>query len=211
MPASFRALILGALLFALAATPYPADAACTLQEAIMLPLSPCEWQRFRPRPGGPDPNASPCLPLTLTGTDSADRLEGEQGDDLIVGKKGADVLTGSWGDDTLKGGRGADTLNGSIGFDTLIPGRGDDTLTGGRAPDDFVFTKSGLGRKFITDFDSDEDCIVLSTENNASWKSIADIIASVKAVGSGNYVYTLRRGLKVETTVPLRAEDFEVK
>ena len=74
-----------------------------------------------------------------------------------------------------------------------------------------MFTKGGLGRKFVTDFDSDEDCIVLSTENNASWKSIADIIASVRAVGTGNYVYTLRRGLKVKTTVPLRTGDFEMR
>ena len=199
-----------ALLFVavLTMTPERADAECL--KDFMIALSPCDWQKIWPRPGGPDPNASPCLPLTLTGTNGPDRLEGEQGADRLVGKKGADVLIGDWGQDTLKGGRGADTLDGGKGYDQLIPGRGDDTLTGGRDPDDFVFTKSGRGSKVITDFDSDEDCIVLSTENNASWKPIANIIASVQAVGSGNYVYTLRRGLTVETTVPLRTEDFQL-
>lgn len=69
------ALLLSALLCALTLTPDRADAGCP--GSFMIALGPCDRQKFRPRPDGPDPNASPCLPLTLTDTDSADRLEGE--------------------------------------------------------------------------------------------------------------------------------------
>lgn len=121
------------------------------------------------------------------------------------------MLIGGWGSDTLRGGRGHDTLDGGRGYDELIPGRGKDTPTGGSHDrDDFVFAGRGTGNKFITDFDGDNDCSILSTENDISWKSVANIIAGVKAVGSGTCVYKLRRGLTVEKTVPLRADDFRV-
>jgi serralysin len=49
--------------------------------------------------------------LTLTGTDSSDRLSGGTGNDRLYGKAGNDVLTGGAGRDYLSGGTGADTAS----------------------------------------------------------------------------------------------------
>lgn len=54
----------------------------------------------------------------LTGTESAD---------LINGFAGNDILRGLGGNDTLNGGDGFDTLDGGIGIDTMRGGQGGDT------------------------------------------------------------------------------------
>ena len=56
---------------------------------------------------------------TITGTDSAEVLEGGADADLILGLAGDDTLNGAEGNDTLDGGAGADSLNGGEGSDTV--------------------------------------------------------------------------------------------
>ncbi|BCH57605.1 hypothetical protein RvVAR0630_02290 [Agrobacterium vitis] len=72
---------------------------------------------------------------TLTGGDGADTLIGGNDGDTLEGGTGADTLSGDGGDDTLVGGEGADTLSGGDGNDTLTGGEGADTLNGGYGAD----------------------------------------------------------------------------
>ncbi|WP_424943498.1 calcium-binding protein [Aliiroseovarius crassostreae] len=87
----------------------------------------------------------------LTGTDQADRLEGDSGDDTISGKGGSDTLIGGEGDDSIEGGdrqdilfggEGDDTLSGGRGADILAGNEGNDTLEGGNW-DDMLFGGAG--------------------------------------------------------------------
>lgn len=58
-------------------------------------------------------------------------LNGEAGDDMLVGGAGDDRLTGFGGNDQLDGQDGNDTLLGGEGSDVLIGGVGNDNLVGG--------------------------------------------------------------------------------
>jgi Ca2+-binding RTX toxin-like protein len=64
-----------------------------------------------------------------------DLLAGGDGDDTLVGNAGGDVLIGGLGDDALNGGGGPDTLDGGDGSDVLIGGKGHDLLRGGNGAD----------------------------------------------------------------------------
>ncbi|NKC31013.1 Ig-like domain-containing protein [Falsiroseomonas selenitidurans] len=85
----------------------------------------------------------------LVGSDLANRLDGDAGND---------VLTGAAGNDTLIGGLGNDALNGGADEDLLLGGLGRDTLTGGAGADRFGWTagaESGTtstDRDLVTDF-----------------------------------------------------------
>ena len=54
-------------------------------------------------------------------------LDGEGGDDLLVGSNQGDVLTGGNGNDVLQGRRGSDKLLGEAGGDMADGGGGRDT------------------------------------------------------------------------------------
>ena len=69
--------------------------------------------------------------LDLSGSGRANRLEGNDGDNVIAGEAGGDTLLGGRGNDELKGNGGRDTLLGGRNNDTLKGGGGNDTLRGG--------------------------------------------------------------------------------
>ena len=127
----------------------------------------------------------------------------------MTGSSGVDMLQGTSAGELLVGLGGADTLNGLDGNDELRGGNGADTYTGGAGKDRFVFFSGETGGKTLTDFASG-DVIVLKGD---SWLSAGDIVASVQALGTGNYRYTLADGLTVKTTNnrTLRTEDFVVE
>ncbi len=79
----------------------------------------------------------------LSGSDFADTLIGDTGDNVLWGQNGDDRLYGRTGDDTLIGMSGEDVLFGQ---------RGDDALTGGDGADIFVF-QNRFGADVITDFE----------------------------------------------------------
>jgi hypothetical protein len=94
----------------------------------------------------PQGGASTCggKPITMTGTNGADKLSGtpaadviagQGGNDKIKGLAGADVICGGAGKDTLLGGKGKDLLRGEAGKDTLKGGPGKDKLKGGPGKD----------------------------------------------------------------------------
>ncbi|WP_411878273.1 calcium-binding protein [Polaromonas sp. YR568] len=78
----------------------------------------------------------------MDGGDGEDELVGDSGDDLLAGGAGDDALDGGSGNDTLDGGLGDDTLDGGDGNDTLEAGAGNDHLKGGGGDD---VLKGGLG------------------------------------------------------------------
>ena len=91
----------------------------------------------------------------INGTPEADRLQGEEGtnsilgfagDDTLVGGSQLDVLTGNEGDDVLRGGDGDDRLQGGEGNDRLFGGRNSDNLEGGQGNDRL---RGGLGRDIL--------------------------------------------------------------
>ncbi|WP_081729217.1 calcium-binding protein [Pseudomonas sp. URMO17WK12:I4] len=72
---------------------------------------------------------------TLYGGDDQDLLFGEAGDDILSGDAGDDILDGGLGNDRLDGGAGIDILDGGAGQDKLYGGAGSDQLIGGRGDD----------------------------------------------------------------------------
>jgi Ca2+-binding RTX toxin-like protein len=72
---------------------------------------------------------------TLVGGNGPDTLIGGPGRDTLVGLGGEDLLLGGDGNDVLDGGSGNDELAGEAGNDTLVGGSGNDLLSGGDGND----------------------------------------------------------------------------
>lgn len=81
---------------------------------------------------------------------------------IRIGTSRGDELTGSDGNDLIKGFAGRDTLIGGNGNDTLIGGSDGDVLTGGKGSDQFVFINFSERTDIITDFNVNEDSLVLT-------------------------------------------------
>ncbi|MBC6475736.1 MAG: putative Ig domain-containing protein, partial [Hormoscilla sp. GM102CHS1] len=97
---------------------------------------------------------------TLYGQDGDDLLNGGNEDDTLYGERGNDSLYGQDGDDLLNGGNGNDTLYGNEGNNLLNGGKGNDVLYGGDGVDTFVLAP-GMGQDTIYDFDHRMDKIQL--------------------------------------------------
>ena len=77
-------------------------------------------------------------------------------------------MDGDAGDDMLMGGAGDDTLVGGAGADTLTGGAGDDDLTGGGGADTFVFSTADAGDSdVILDFDTNKQMMYLTSQLSA--------------------------------------------
>jgi len=109
--------------------------------------------------------------------DTANKITGGTGKDLIFGGNANDVLSGAGGSDYLSGGGGNDTLSG---------GTGNDTLRGGDGADTFKFAESGsTNYDSIVDYSSGEgDVIDLSSLLASVSGNRAD---SVRFVDGGNH------------------------
>jgi Ca2+-binding RTX toxin-like protein len=68
-------------------------------------------------------------------TSDDDVINGQGGDETLMGLRGDDILRGGAGSDRLFGGQGNDTLQGGRGSDRLLGERGNDILQGGRGSD----------------------------------------------------------------------------
>ena len=69
------------------------------------------------------------------GSTRADKLYGNNGDNVLQGGNGDDLILASYGDDRLFGQEGDDALNGESGDDNLRGGKGSDRLIGGEDDD----------------------------------------------------------------------------
>ncbi|WP_113911300.1 DUF4214 domain-containing protein [Roseovarius dicentrarchi] len=77
----------------------------------------------------------PLRNMVLYGTNEADLMRGDYGNDRLSGAGGDDTLYGEAGNDTLDGGYDDDLLEGGDGDDILIGNRGNDILNGGDGDD----------------------------------------------------------------------------
>ena len=84
---------------------------------------------------------------TIDGEDGNDALLGGAGGDTIFGGSGADVIQGLGGNDgLLQGGQGDDTIDGGDGDDFVFGGQGADNLFGSAGAD---FVQGNLGNDFV--------------------------------------------------------------
>ncbi len=79
--------------------------------------------------------------LRMEGNDGNDSIVGTQGDDTLAGDAGIDRIKGGLGNDLILGGTSIDSLNGDAGNDTILGGDGTDTLVGDGA--DTIFGDAG--------------------------------------------------------------------
>ena len=78
--------------------------------------------------------------------DRTDRsLQGDNGDNMLVGKLGNDTLSGNGGNDVLLGGAGNDSLSGGDDNDLLVGGAGVDYLDGGNGVDTVSYADDTAG------------------------------------------------------------------
>lgn len=131
--------------------------------------------------------------LNFTGTDFADYLSGQNGDDALDGRRGNDVLEGGAGNDRLFDVSGSDTLNGGEGDDYLYT-VSDVTATGavkqlygGRGADTFVIdlkNEINLGFEFDTaKLGNFVNSITLPQNNGPDWQRLGTDVAFA-AVGA---------------------------
>ena len=97
----------------------------------------------------------------INGQEGDDRIDGKSGNDLLRGGAGNDTLLGGVGNDTLLDGTGLNSLVGGAGNDILISGNLSDTLTGNSGNDQFIYQTLTNGDT-ITDFNKSEDKLILT-------------------------------------------------
>ena len=137
-------------------------ASCTGDDGAMGPPGPQGEQG----PPGMDLTEDPDEPVSEEGcedfAEGGRTFTGSTGDDVICGDErrnrinaddGDDIVYGKGGNDTLNGDRGDDTLNGGDGDDVLRGGTGNDDLLGDGGKDDF---EGGPGNDYMDGGDGDD-------------------------------------------------------
>ena len=85
----------------------------------------------------------------LWGADGDDVLTGGAGADLFKGGAGSDLIFGEAGDDIIMGGDGADQIDGGAGNDYIVTGTGADTIDGGEGVDTLSYAGSSVAVQVI--------------------------------------------------------------
>ena len=124
----------------------------------------------------------------VIGSDHADDITGDNGENQLEGGAGADILLGLDGHDTLHGGGGNDTLLGGNGNDVLDGGEGDDTLIGGEGADT-LFGGDGVD---IADYSAVTDGFIFNFASGERTGAAAlDTLDSIEGVAGGSGADTL--------------------
>ena len=97
-------------------------------------------------------------------------VEGDLGNDVLIGTQKRDILDGVGGDDTLRGRSSNDTLEGAGGNDDLRGDAGNDEMLGGAGNDVLDGDDNGLGDDDIDCGESwfDDDLGIFNTEDTVS-------------------------------------------
>ena len=107
----------------------------------------------------------------ISGTQFADQLSGDGGNNILTGNHGNDTLNGDAGDDQLFGGYGNDTIHGGGDNDRLFGGFGQDNLNGGIGNDtaDYSDRAEGINADLtagtVQNGNSSDDDTLASIEN----------------------------------------------
>jgi Ca2+-binding RTX toxin-like protein len=137
--------------------------------------------------------------LDGTGTDRANVLIGNSGDNDLSGAAGGDVLRGL---------AGSDHLDGGAGRDRLLGGAGDDMLTGGVGADIFIFSPaSNSGQDTISDFVDGKDKIRFTSAGTMDFSDLTitgNGTQSVHVVHGGGEIDVRGAGV-----ITLSAADFD--
>lgn len=156
----------------------------------------------------------------LVGTAARDLMEGKGGNDTLFGlggnddidgDAGNDILYGGAGNDTMEGGLGADQLFGGLGADILSGDEGNDIMNGGAGNDRFVFD-SGEGDDRINGFVAGGTDDRLDLRDAAfDFVTFADVLARASNTSTGVLI-DLGAGDSVRLTgvteAELKAADF---
>ncbi|MBY6113476.1 Hint domain-containing protein [Mameliella alba] len=96
---------------------------------------------------------------SVTGSDAAEHIIGNYGDDTIIAGGGDDTIFSGFDNDSVSGGEGADSLLTSSGADTVEGGAGNDTIDVGAADGetDVVVLADGSGDDLISGFETPTD------------------------------------------------------
>jgi Ca2+-binding RTX toxin-like protein len=127
---------------------------------------------------------------SLVGSVSLDSLSGGDDNDTLEGNGDNDTLDGGNGNDSLNGGDGNDSLVGGAGNDTLIGGTGIDTLNGGNGNDNI--RSDGDNGTYNGDAGNDTmfSGIGLETMNGGTGIDLID-----HTIFGGDYVFNMVTGL----------------
>jgi len=108
--------------------------------------------------------------INASASTGANIINGNLGDDRLIGGSGADTLRGGQGADTISGGGGADWISGDKGGDVVTGGAGGDTFHAG----------SGGGTMTVTDFNRAEgDRLQLDGLSHTQTQSGADVVVDI--------------------------------
>lgn len=148
------------------------------------------------KPSTPDSTSTNTSSSTIEGTSKADKLQGDDGNNVILGLAGDDTLIGGAGDDILKGGAGKDVLIGGIGSDILIGGAGADVFKF-NSLDEMGDTEETAD--VIVDFNSrQKDKIDLSgidADENKSGDQAFKLVKSFGDDATGQLVFDAKTGI----------------
>ncbi|WP_138469937.1 calcium-binding protein [Poseidonocella sp. HB161398] len=134
----------------------------------------------------------------LIGSEIANDMRGKGGKDEICGWEGGDALRGDLGDDFLDGGDDDDTVVGGSGNDTITGGLGTDVLYGQQNADIFVWNNAaeagtGAARDVLADFQRGTDLIDLGGIEQESFAFLGT--GAFTASGGMELRYKLQAGV----------------
>ena len=130
------------------------------------------------------------------GTDAADTLLGDGGDNRLFSYAGDDSLSGGFGRDTLNGGAGNDQLFGGGGNDELWGEAGDDTLNGGLGVDIARYLDATAG------ISAD-----LATGRVADGRGGTDTLIDIEGIYGSDYADTMRGAAAAEMLAGFGGDD----
>ena len=134
----------------------------------------------------------------VQGSEFADQLTGDGGENTLKGLGDADILRGLGGDDDLIGGSGGDKLTGGMGKDELAGNSGNDT---------FIFNSvaespAGNARDVIDDFEQGSDVIDLtSIDADVTGGGLSDPFTFIGTTPFDNIAGELRYSFESGNTV----------
>lgn len=114
---------------------------------------------------------------------------------------GNDNIAGSSQMDVIYGGAGKDKIDAGGGDDRIWSQAANDILTGGKGADRFYFAYDKFGRDRITDFDVDQDVLILDSPDYATFRDGDDTV--IKIVGMGE--------VRVEDVKPKELTDLNIE